>query len=263
MRPFHFRDGDRPLLGVYHRPVGIPSRAVGVVLCYPVLDDYVGAHRAYRVFAERLARERFHVLRFDYYATGDSAGDRSEADLSQWLDDVNDAVDELRSSQGVLRVALAGLRLGGTLAALAAGTRDDVEGVALWHPVVTGTDYLDLLRARQDTWYSAQLEVRPALRRHSPDGQVLGTPIPDRLTSALVDVDLRGIEVAPSEEILVLSEKSDTDGPALVEHLRGLGANVEAAEAPAWTTDDWLGGLAEVPSATLNTMVTWLSGLCE
>lgn len=263
MRPFHFRDPDKRLLGVYHPPKRIPSRAVGVVLCYPVMDEYLGAHRAYRVLADRLARERFHVLRFDYYATGDSAGRRSEASLSQWVDDVHDAVDELRASKGVLRVALAGLRLGGTLAAMTAATRDDVEGLALWHPVVTGAEYLALLHDRQLEWYSAQLEERPALRVHSPNGQVLGTPLPDRLTDDLRDVDLHRVDVGPVPEVLLISEASDTYGPVLGEQLGKLGANVHTSAAPAWTTSNSLDALAEVPSDTLNVIVDWLSGISE
>jgi len=51
---------------------------------------------ALRTLAALLAREGFHVLRFDYYATGDSAGESSEGSLSEWRANIVTARDDLR-----------------------------------------------------------------------------------------------------------------------------------------------------------------------
>ena len=59
--------------------------------------------------AKRLSGIGFHVLRFDYYGTGDSAGDADEGDLRQWHDDLSAAVDELKDTAAIQMVSLIGL----------------------------------------------------------------------------------------------------------------------------------------------------------
>ncbi|HZZ12118.1 MAG TPA: alpha/beta hydrolase, partial [Paraburkholderia sp.] len=93
----------------------------GVVLCYPFGYDGLCTYRGMRRLAERLAAGGSTVLRFDYPGTGDSAGDAGEPGRWRaWIDSIKEAVAFLRDTRGVTRVTLCGLRLGGTLAALAA-----------------------------------------------------------------------------------------------------------------------------------------------
>lgn len=75
MEPFYFGTPDEPLFGIYHPPVSEPVRDVGVLLCYPIGHEYIVSHRFYRQLSIRLAEAGFHVLRFDYYASGDSGGE--------------------------------------------------------------------------------------------------------------------------------------------------------------------------------------------
>ena len=66
-----------------------------------------------------LAASGWDTLRFDYYGTGDSAGDLIEANLGGWEKDIEWAIEEARATSGANRVALIGLRLGANLAASA------------------------------------------------------------------------------------------------------------------------------------------------
>ena len=96
-RPFLFGPPERPRFGWHHPPVGA-SRACGVVVCNPIGDDAIRAHRALRHLAERLAAAGFAVLRFDFDGTGDSSGDEREPGrVRAWLDDVPLAIDALRA----------------------------------------------------------------------------------------------------------------------------------------------------------------------
>ena len=69
-------------------------------------------HWAFRKLAGFLAREGFHVLRFDYYGTGDSAGDYHESNIGQWLADIHEAADELKDRADVRDISVVGLQCG-------------------------------------------------------------------------------------------------------------------------------------------------------
>src|SRR5260221_14037074 len=75
--------------------------------------------------------------------TGDSADIQPEADqLELWTADVTAAVGELRQRTGVPQVCLLGLRLGATLATLAARRTEAVTSLVLIAPVIIGRPYL-------------------------------------------------------------------------------------------------------------------------
>jgi pimeloyl-ACP methyl ester carboxylesterase len=125
----------------------MPARRTAVLLCNPFGQEAIFAHRILRVMADRLSRGGFHVMRFDYFATGDSSGDCEEGTLARWVDDVNTASDELVDTAGVQSVAWVGLRLGATIAALASAQRSSpLSALVLWEPVVLGLAYLEELR---------------------------------------------------------------------------------------------------------------------
>lgn len=136
MIPFHFGRSSRRLFGIYEpaRAGTAPSRAV--VICYPEGAEHVCAYRTMRALAERLVRAGLHVLRFDYYGTGDSDGDSSPERALEWLDDIETAIEEVKQVSGAARVTVVGLRLGANLAAcLAARRRGLIEQLVLWEPL--------------------------------------------------------------------------------------------------------------------------------
>jgi len=141
VNPLFFGDSARQLFGAYDAPRGKGRR--GVVLCHPTSSgEYQLAHPTVRVLARRLADDGWHALRFDYFGTGDSAGDLAEATQDRWLADIETAVDELKEISQVPRVSLVGMRHGATLAAMVAGRRPDVDHLVLWDPVFDGREYL-------------------------------------------------------------------------------------------------------------------------
>src|ERR1041385_3953899 len=134
MIPNFFGSSDNPLFGVYHPPRGARPRDTGVLLCYPAPQEYMRTHWAFRKLAWMLAKEGFHVFRFDYFGTGDSAGATEEGRIATWRDNVVTAARELRDLASVTKVAAVGFRLGATLAATA---RDlPLTDLVLWEPVV-------------------------------------------------------------------------------------------------------------------------------
>ena len=138
MNPFFFGSSQQPLYGVYHPSRARTTRLTAVVLCYPLWQEYMRAHRAFRQLAMLLSKAGFPVLRFDYFGTGDSAGDSDAGDVSRWTHDISTAIDEMKDTAGVTKVSLVGLRVGASLAAAVAAERKDLDRIVLWDPIVAG-----------------------------------------------------------------------------------------------------------------------------
>src|SRR5260370_14942555 len=136
-------------------------RRGGVRICQPSGHEYINSHRALRELAARLAEAGFPVLRFDYYGCGDSSGHSEEGSISLWMEDISTALAELRTRAGLSKVYIVGLRLGGSLAAIAGTQSNDVEGLVLWDPVVNGKNHFQEMLSLQ----KEMLCFRPKPRR--------------------------------------------------------------------------------------------------
>ncbi|MDH3592767.1 MAG: alpha/beta hydrolase, partial [Planctomycetota bacterium] len=66
MNPVYFGDSATRLYGIYHPAKGASVRDEGVVLCYPMGQEYMRAHRAFRMLSLMLAKRGFHVFRFAF-----------------------------------------------------------------------------------------------------------------------------------------------------------------------------------------------------
>lgn len=164
---FFFGSGPDLLFAVFHEPSpdGPPRAGTGTrlpfVFCHALAEEKLWAHRVFVSFARELAQRGHPVLRFDFTGNGDSGGDFSEWSLETGLGEIGAAIDELKARTGAPAVGLLGLRLGATLAALAAEERDDVGALALWSPVVNGNRYVqDLLRINLITQMAVYREIR-------------------------------------------------------------------------------------------------------
>lgn len=159
-QPFFFESKDVRLFGVFHESAAAGSREP-IVLCHPFGEEKLWAHRVLVLFARRLAALGHPVLRFDYMGNGDSAGTFAESSVASMVADTGAAVTQMRMRTGAPRVCLIGLRLGGTIASLAAEQRADVQRLVLWAPIVDGARYMqELLRVNVSTQATVFGEVR-------------------------------------------------------------------------------------------------------
>jgi exosortase A-associated hydrolase 2 len=146
-RFFFQHDGTR-LFAVLH-PTGAPGADVGVVFCHPYAEERQLVDRVLVRFARRLAATGFAVVRFDCRGYGESQGELEDSTLETQIADTLAATALLRERLQVRSVVLLGLRLGGTVAALAAERDPAIAGVVLWSPIVSGRVYArELLRQK-------------------------------------------------------------------------------------------------------------------
>jgi len=254
VKPFYFGRSSHPLYGVLHEPRG-GSRRPGVVVCPPFGQEALRAHRSLRELASRLADAGFPALRFDCRGCGDSAGEPEDARLEGWVEDAAAAVEEVRESTGEPRVVLAGLRLGASVAALAARRAGGADALVLWEPVVDGAAHLAELRATHATW----------MRDHAPGAalapdEVLGFPLPASLATDLAGLRLDRLEPLPARRALVIGGQGDGGRPlwpgmAAVEHRA-------VSTVPVWLHAEGMSSVL-VPGALLDGVVTWLAGATE
>lgn len=259
-QPFYFGPSHHPLFGVYHPAQAAADRDLGVLLCAPIGREYLRTHRALRQLSLRLSRAGFHSLRFDYRGCGDSAGEPEGLALDDWAADVGVAADELKDRAGLGRLAFVGLRLGGTLALLAASGRRDVDGLVLWEAVLDGPGYLAEIRAADEARRRGL-----GIAATPPDEQgtvgVLGFPIGKRLQQGLESLAVTPAR-RPARRALVLRDHDIPEDARLLEDLRRLGVAAEGMRAA--TARIWLDGDDEaralVPTATFEKAVSWLEG---
>ncbi|TVP72394.1 MAG: hypothetical protein EA352_12675 [Gemmatimonadales bacterium] len=255
MNPFHFGSADRALFGIHQPPAvrGLAPR--GVVLCYPFGVEYMRSHRAFRQLTTLLARKGFHVLRFDYFGTGDSMGSGEDASVEGWTGDAGSAITELADMAGLEQVSVVGLRLGAPLALGAAAHRDDVDRVLLWDPVVSGARWLE--------------EVLPGEGPGNPAGPgsgqgetvgVSGFPVTESFRKELQALHTGRVPVTPGAPVDVVVSRDEPAFRELARELEGRGADAAFHLVPSqgnWAEGDAFGS-ALLPQGIIQAMVDLL-----
>jgi len=261
--PLFFGHGSRRLFGAYSAAPARAGNKRAVVLCHPWGQEYLRAHRSMRQLATMLSAAGCDVLRFDYFGTGDSSGDMVDADLRGWVTDIGSAVEELQDMSGARSVGLVGLRLGSTLAAMAAPKlRRSIGSAVLWDPVVSGRDYLrQLLEA--PIWTPRGM-AKPIARPADVGGghEVHGFAMTDRMAIELAAIELIPlIPALPARTLAIFSSPDPHQEPlraALGTASAGERQVEDIVSPPAWLEDEDTGAGA-VPVAVLQRIVQWLT----
>jgi uncharacterized protein len=159
--PLFFDNRGSRAFGVLHRPVGM-DRCHGFIFCHPFGEEKLWSHRSYVAMARRLSDIGFSVLRFDFRGHGDSDGEFARTSITTRIQDIERAIDEMRSQVPQLRlISLFGLRLGATLAAQVALKLDGCASLILWEPISDGKKYVsEVLRAHLTMQLTAWGEIR-------------------------------------------------------------------------------------------------------
>ncbi len=248
MNPTFFGPSEKQLYGVYHPPRAAP-RDVGILLCYPAPQEYMRTHWAMRRLATMLAQRGFHVLRFDYSCTGDSAGDSHEAALAQWRLDIGLATAELKDMSGVNHVSVVGLRLGATLAAQATAEGVTVRDLVLWEPVVKGDAYLEGLVA-----VGVRKFARLLYHARAQADELVGFPFPESLARDTRALDLLAAQPKAKRTILVTTEERP-EHLLLIERLTAAGLAAKRAEVRQEVGGPMPSDAALLSTAALQTIV--------
>lgn len=251
-RPVVFGSAERPLAGRLHEPV---SAVVGaVLLCNPFGYEENCAYRTFRMLAQRLAERGFEVLRFDQDGCGNSWGGATDPDrLPRWIGSCTQAIDFL-SARNRHPVRVVGLRMGAALAVLSS-TRQTIERLVLWDPVVSGKRYLRALRA------TSMLGLDAVPEPSDPGSLVV---IGHRLSSSTIQsigqLDLNSVAAPQIGTALLICRPQSGDALRLAEAMQKQGVPITVEEHDG--TDLLLDCAAEVsviPLAIVARIVDFVS----
>lgn len=254
MRPLRIGPAGRRLFALHQAPAAQPRRH-GVVLCAPFGQEAIRAHRLMRVLAERLAREGFDALRFDYFGTGDSDGEDAEGTLAHWIEDVASADAHSRDLVGG-PVSWFGLRLGATLAALASARAAlPPERLVLWDPILDGRAYVAALERA----HAAALSSFPGADADIGHDEALGFPLGATLRAELAEVGAHALAHACARRVHLLPG-ADGGNQALHDATAALAARgIPVASTPVASDIDWTSDQAMntsiVPAEALQAIV--------
>jgi len=138
----------KTLRGMVHLPAGAEKQPVpGVVMFHGFTGHRIESHWMFVKCSRTLARAGIASLRFDFYGTGESAGEFREMTLAGEVADGRAAVSFLRAQAGIdpERWGLVGLSLGGLVAATLAhglGPR----ALVLWSAVAHTSRLAELVK---------------------------------------------------------------------------------------------------------------------
>ena len=250
-QPMYLGTGNDAFFAWYHEAEGAQARDCVAVLCPPIGHEYTRSHRSLRHLADRLARAGIPALRFDYHGIGDSPGsDLDPARLATWQANVHAAAQRARDLSGRSRVCLIGVRLGASLAALAAAARHDVDLLVLWNACVTGRPYLRELQAIAASVEDTSLNL-PGLVESG------GFAMTEETREAISRLDLTTADVR-ARRVLIATRDDMTPEKKLPPQLAARGVAFDTEALPGWA-----GMMAEhqftvVPEAALERIAAWV-----
>lgn len=197
--PIHFEAGHGPGFAWYHAPA-LPARDLGVVLCAPIGSELMCSYYPLRELASTLAHAGIAVLRADYHGTGDASGDDAEPErVRAWLATIDRSIDALRA-RGCVKIALVGVRIGATLAAITASRRNDIAALVLWAPLRNGHAYAREMKLL------AQAEGSIAPEQQAIDEGAIeagGFLLSAATVRELAALDLRALAALPARSLLI------------------------------------------------------------
>lgn len=255
MNPFFFGASTQALYGVYHHPNKQSIRDEAILLCPPFGQEYMRSHRANRQLASSLAKQGFHVLRFDYRGTGDSSANIEDVNINDWLEDIETAIDELKETAGTRTVHLIGLRLGGLLASTASlNAKLKVKKMVLWDPIISGQSYDNELQEELNKTNSSKCNLIDSLGTLHFNG----FPLSKNMRNDLLAINLSDQKPTARKIYHIVSSESENADTLRNSWSDTPGYQYDFVQAPGdWNHVDESGGIM-LPQPILQAITAWM-----
>lgn len=233
----NFIGEENPAFMVQHWPESNPR---GHVVYLPPMAEEMNRCRA--IVAEQarwFASRGLTVSILDFYGTGESPGDLTDANLKKWHANIDHLIASLLKSTDA-PIVLWGCRLGGLIALDYLSQHPGVaDKVLLWQPVTSGKAYVtQMLRQRSAGLMErkVQAETTKEMRTRLAAGDnldVAGYALGGDLTAALDAIDFETFNRIEANTIFWLEHSGDGEhtmgerSRRAVDRLKALATNVE------------------------------------
>lgn len=204
------------------------SRKHCIILCSPLTNEQGLCYRAIRQLALRLCKQGFDVIRFDYFACGNSCGSSEQLSVNKCVQNILDIrkfVIQYTKNQSFSYI---GLRFGALLAALAS-VENQPSNLILWDPIIDGSSYLSYLEKMNNAFLAQN--NRPSNQIHT---EYLGYPYSDSLISEIGEKQLGAVNIPISTRVAILSSPGNSDQEQYIQESRLGGLNIDCASAQEW-----------------------------
>lgn len=230
---------------------GKATRAL--VIVPPFGNEALCVHRSLRALAEAAAGAGLLALRFDLDGSGDSAGSNLDPDrLQHWLASIDDACN-LARARGAEDVVLCGLRLGASLAALAAEQRTDVVGLVAINAVVSGRKWLREGRALQ---MAMGLAPDPNPGDETPV-ELAGFALDAQTCADLTALNLSARTQRPAASALLIEREDMPLDTRWAGHLASLQCEVQQQALPGYADMMQAPHDSLAPDAVIDAVLAW------
>ncbi|MEN0115839.1 MAG: alpha/beta fold hydrolase [Agrobacterium cavarae] len=189
------------------------------------------ARKFWRLLAGDLATRGLSSMRFDYPGTGDAI-DPVDYDkgLDLWLDSIRAAAAKLRELSQTRQLILIGHGLGALLAWKAAETMDNVVGLALAAPALSGRHWL-----REFVALSRVANPDALQHRAQASGPAMGEQVfPDSLAASLRTIAITSSTSVPAPNIFLLKQENRPADEQFATHLAALDTELRAMVFPGY-----------------------------
>ncbi|KRA05433.1 alpha/beta fold hydrolase [Rhizobium sp. Root564] len=189
------------------------------------------ARKFWRLLAGDLATRGLSSMRFDYPGTGDAI-DPVDYDkgLDLWLDSIRGAAAKLRELSQTRQLILIGHGLGALLAWKAAETMDNVVGLALAAPALSGRHWL-----REFVALSRVANPDALQHRAQASGPAMGEQVfPDSLAASLRTIAISSATSVPARNIFLLKQENRPADEQFATHLAALDTELRAVVFPGY-----------------------------
>lgn len=238
MEACYFGTESHRLYGVV--PQAEDSASIALVFCPPFAEEMVTTYARFATWGKELSAEGIVALWFHPFGTGESGGSFGDFTLSSAASDARSAAELARQRLAPARLGYFGLRLGGTIAMLAAG-QHPVDLLVLWSPVINRAQYMkDLFRGllAKEMVHQGSTRVRcttadmyAELEAGRPV-DVMGYEFSSQLYREMASAE-KWPETPPAKHVIWLARPAEAkSAAAIVEQWKKSGSRIDFAVLP-------------------------------
>jgi len=232
LKAFHIKSNNEQLYTVLHSPKNIEnSRKHTVVICSPITHEHDTCYWAMRQLAFRLSRLGFHVVRFDYFASGNSAGLSQQITLNSCVQNIVNISQYIIDQTNSEKLTYIGLRLGAVLATMSSIKRVP-DQMILWDPLIIGKKYINELAQLHKTFLNKM--KRTKLHSHNLGTEYVGYPYSEIIIDEINSIQLSDMEIPVDTALSVLTSPENTEQKAYIKKLSEKGITFQHEETSAW-----------------------------